>query len=138
MFDRPIWCHCIGENTASFQAALDSLQNAGLKFTEFVSSAFNSDGIVLFDEPKEALFQFLRGASYNGLVRIFAIALSASFNAKSALKILAAGAADVSTWTDARAKFVEELRSRLERWQTIDEAVDSAIVQENLIGSSPA
>ena len=92
-------------------------------------------GICFFDDIDEALCEALWTLSRGGLIRVLAVRrLKAS--GSEGWCLLASGASDVLTWKDAPT-FVHQVKGRLERWQAIDELVDSAVVRSNLVGESP-
>jgi transcriptional regulator with GAF, ATPase, and Fis domain len=131
---REPWLHFWGPKDA--QAG--GLIRASLAATGIDASAPSGDGIVCFSDIDQDLFEFLREASHNGGERVLAIAGSAAaVDGSEAWDLLRAGASDVFAWSSAP-DLADRIKARFERWNAIDELVQSPRVREKLVGDSPA
>ena len=131
-----IW-HCfLG---AKAQASiLESLNQAGLRSHEYQFGDHTGPGIVFFDEPSSHVREFLRETSRRGLERVLAIAHSRPALEPSAIwDLLDSGAVDVFAW-DRCPDAAQTIARRFERWEEVDEIVQSPLVKENLAGQSAA
>ena len=80
----------------------------------------------------------MREHSHNGLKRVLAIAVTrAVLTVAPVWELLQAGASDVFAW-DQFDDAAAVIASRLERWEEVDDLVNSSAVRENLVGQSPA
>ena len=138
MADITLWYHFLAkEATTISRVALTSLRSVGLLPTPLSDAAPQSHiGLIFFDEVSEELFDLLRDLTRNRLQHVLAIALSRESLAGSAWQLLHAGAADVLVWSDADA-MARMVAARVQRWQEIDDILDSPLVKENLVGESP-
>jgi transcriptional regulator with GAF, ATPase, and Fis domain len=95
-------------------------------------------GVLFFDEITDQLCEFLKDTSRNSRERVLAIALASSALAeKGAWRLLKAGACDVFA-IDQVANLPREVTVRFERWNDIDQQVQSPLVRNNLIGHGSA
>jgi transcriptional regulator with GAF, ATPase, and Fis domain len=95
-------------------------------------------GVVFFDTMDADLANAVRLFSGGGIRRLLAIASPAVRLAPDdAWRLLAEGASDVFAW-DHSAKPADEVAARLQRWAEVEEIVQSSVVQDNLVGTSPA
>lgn len=132
------WLHFLCNDTLLKSTITETLTNAGVNTHPLDSSATNSTGILFFNDINQQFLNFLREVSCYGLKRVLAIAASDSTLANGAVWcLLQAGASDVFAW-DHSAKPEIEVKNRLERWNTVDQLVLSPLVQNNLVGQSPA
>lgn len=94
--------------------------------------------LFFFNTIDQRLLDFLRETSHHGLKRVLAIAASNSTLTNGTVwRLLQAGASDVFSW-DHPATPEREVKNRLDRWNTVDQLVRSPLVQNNLVGQSPA
>jgi transcriptional regulator with GAF, ATPase, and Fis domain len=95
-------------------------------------------GVVFFDHLDPGLAGAVREYSAFGARRLIAIAVpSAGLAPADAWRLLSDGASDVFSWNDT-AKSAEKVAARLQRWAEVDAILGSSLVQDNLIGESPA
>ncbi len=93
-------------------------------------------GIVFFDAITPQLYELLRDVSRRGLERVLAIAVSrADLKAAASWRLLEYGASDVFAW-DHSDDPAGEIEARFERWEKVDEIVQSSLVKKNLTGHS--
>lgn len=115
---------------------LESLAQAGLRAHEYKFSQSNGPGVVFFEESSLELFDLLRETSRKGRERVLAISVSrAGLEPAVIWSLLNAGAADVFAW-ERRKQPAQEIAARFERWEKVDEIVQSPLVKENLAGQS--
>jgi transcriptional regulator with GAF, ATPase, and Fis domain len=116
----------------------EALTRAGLGVRLADPVAVGGPGALFFAEVTPPLCEAARRASRNGLERILAVAVTgAALDRGGCWRLLQAGAADVLAW-DRSDDPARDVAARFERWQTIDRLVRSPLVQNNLVGQSPA
>jgi len=112
-----------------------ALAEAGVQTTHFSQKSQNGPGIVFFRDISHDLCEFLRTASRQGNERILAVSVdNASRNCRG-WSLLEAGACDVVAW-DHSEQWCREIALRLNRWNEIDEVIESPLVTGNLVGKS--
>ncbi len=118
-------------------AILQALLDAGIKTYPRSSKTAFGPGVLFFDQGEPEVCDFVRQVSRNGLERVLAVAVSQSTLGSGAWRLLKSGASDVFAW-DHSSQPAVEIAARFERWRSIDDTVNSPLVQENLVGKSPA
>jgi transcriptional regulator with GAF, ATPase, and Fis domain len=89
------------------------------------------------DDPPAAI-EAVRNLCQGGARRALLLTDSRSpLGSQACWDLLRAGASDIFEWRDAELS-AEEIAARLRRWHVVDELVRSPLVQNQLIGSSPA
>jgi len=129
-----------------FRLAVDStrsngisraLARAGLGPAED-RGAGTGPGLLVFDAVSTELCDLVRERSRGGIERVLAVAASRSaLRSGDAWLLLHAGASDVFAW-DHSPHPAAEIAARLDRWEAVDALARSPMVQESLIGQSPA
>ncbi|MFO1428589.1 MAG: sigma 54-interacting transcriptional regulator [Candidatus Competibacteraceae bacterium] len=115
---------------------LASLASVGLKTDTPDQENPDNPSILFFAEIDQPLYTLLREASRNGLERVVAIAAKPGLlHNGTAWRLLEAGAADVFACHHLP-EMTAQVVARLERWRTIDQILDSPLVQTNLVGQS--
>jgi transcriptional regulator with GAF, ATPase, and Fis domain len=139
MDDKSIWLHyCGGEDVLSRGLVMQSLRQSGLCPFLLDNSPPSGAGLLLFDRETPELCHCLREYSHNGLKRVLAIAVSCTaLTAGTVWNMLQAGASDVFAW-DQLDHPAAVVASRLERWNQVDDLVDSSVVRESIVGQSCA
>jgi transcriptional regulator with GAF, ATPase, and Fis domain len=135
-----LWYQFLSEdnNNTLLRTMLEELRHAGVEAKPCRGEAPSVPGIVFLKEAGERACEFIHRSSAAGRTRVLVVALEeAAFTNGAVWRLLRAGAADVLLWKEAR-DLARELAARFERWQQVDELVHSPVVQENLIGQSPA
>ncbi|MBO0799699.1 MAG: sigma 54-interacting transcriptional regulator, partial [Blastocatellia bacterium] len=134
---RNVWHHFMKQGEATPEISIrETLACAGVGTSSVNISEPVGPGVVFFDQITPGLCGFLREASRGG--RVLAIAVSHSALAEGgAWQLLQAGASDVFSW-DHSSDPSAEVVARFERWQEVDEIVQSPLVKKNLAGQSPA
>lgn len=132
------WTYVFGTNVTSSQRAIvKSLARAGINDLPLKPSAPSGPGILIFDELNQDLLGFLRDVSRNGLERVLAVGTSPLvLTNDSVWDLLDAGASDVLC-LGGSSDLASRIAARIERWTAVDELLDSALVQNNLVGQSP-
>ncbi|MBL8169200.1 MAG: sigma-54-dependent Fis family transcriptional regulator [Acidobacteria bacterium] len=126
------------ENRAQRQAIQEAFARQDVSLVEIAQTDIADVCLVFFTEISAGLCVELRAASRGGLGRVLAVALTSQALARrGAWSLLATGATDVLAW-DYSTNPVAEVGARLARWAEVDEIVRSPLVQENLVGHSPA
>jgi transcriptional regulator with GAF, ATPase, and Fis domain len=125
---------CSGE-VISERALRKALAEAGVN-TQSFGSARPDPIICFFDESDDSLCERMQEISGGGVERVLAIAPgNAALTSAGAWQLLQAGASEVFIWNHSTDP-VAEIVCRLERWATVDELVDSPVVQTTLVGQS--
>jgi transcriptional regulator with GAF, ATPase, and Fis domain len=134
-----VWYYFLEQGEASLKSSiLDALSRAGVSLFAVDPPAPQGPGMVFFDEVTSQLCDLLREASRGGLERVLAIALSrANLKASGVWTVLEAGASDVFAWDHSNDP-AGEVSARFERWEKVDEIVQSPLVRQNMAGQSPA
>ena len=91
-------------------------------------------GVLLFEEPDEEVYSFLRETSRIGETRIVAVGIARPLRAKQAWCLLEAGASDVIIGPNQIGAY--RVKARLERWAKVDALMDSDWVRERMVGAS--
>lgn len=119
------------------QSILVSLDGAGINTYIAENQTPAGSGIVFFTEITSELCLLL-GEVSRRLARVLAIALIPEALANGgAWAVLRSGASDVFAWNHSPEP-AREIAARFERWQQVDEIIQSALVRENLVGQSQA
>jgi transcriptional regulator with GAF, ATPase, and Fis domain len=116
---------------------LQALLSAGIQSSPFPSERAVGGGLCFFNQISSQLIEFIRLESRGGMERILAIAAPGTRIGEGAWLLLQAGASDVFSW-DHSAQPELEIAARFERWQFVDDTVNSTLVRENLVGRSKA
>ena len=133
---KRVWVHRLPTAAVSWEGAfVGGLRGAGIEVVPWNEST-SGIGVVLFDEPDDSLEAFIRTASGGGATRVVAVSASAAMETKG-WRLLRGGACDVVRWSDGEA-VVRDLVAKLERWWEVDSILRGPLVQQNLIGRSPA
>jgi transcriptional regulator with GAF, ATPase, and Fis domain len=91
-------------------------------------------GVAVFEQPDPAVLDELRQLSRTS--RTLAICLG-KLEPRAMWNVLDAGAADLLTWPTLPSS-AAEVACRLQRWQTVQELIDSAPVRQSVAGQSTA
>ena len=139
MNEEPIWLRYYGgHDVLPGRVVVESLSRNGLPSFLLDHNPPSGAGLLLFDRYTTELREFLREHSHNGLKRVLAIAVTrAVLTVAPVWELLQAGASDVFAW-DQFDDAAAVIASRLERWEEVDDLVNSSAVRENLVGQSPA
>ncbi|MEW5755940.1 MAG: sigma 54-interacting transcriptional regulator [Pseudomonadota bacterium] len=125
------------DQTSGADRYITSLGDVGVEVDRLEDEQSHPYGVLLFEEPSEQVYRSLREHSYGGQARIIAVGISRLLQRGEAWGLLKAGAADVLVWNHDRGS-AEQIRARLERWDTVDRLLDSDGVRQRMVGSSPA
>ncbi len=118
------------------------LSNAGVKSSQYNSDRFYSNevgllpGIVFFNQPNSRLYNFLKEVSQQGMRRVLTVAVDAELSSNDIWSLLECGAEDAFSLCRLP-DFGDEIATRLEHWERVDEIIESSLVKQNLIGKSP-
>jgi transcriptional regulator with GAF, ATPase, and Fis domain len=133
-----IWIHTLPEHDRGPARSLtELLRPKQIETKEYDWSPRPAPGVLLISRCDDSVFGFVRTASCGGGSRILVLARERTLlRGGVAWELLRAGASDVMVW-DGLPESVEDVAGRFERWKAVDEILESAVVQENLIGKSP-
>jgi transcriptional regulator with GAF, ATPase, and Fis domain len=133
-----VWCRFFnGESLLSKTTVRQTLSKAGLAIQDFDRDITGGTGLLFFHEVTQPLCNLVQELSHHGLQRVLAIAVSNSvLRSNNAWRLCQAGASDVFGW-DRLADPGNEIKARLERWDAVEQVVNSPLVQNNLVGKSP-
>ena len=135
-----LWFHPFDTGTAfSADPVARALAAAGLTPAPLNGDGEECAGGVRFREVSDALCDWVREAGRSGAVRVLGVAASgAALAGRAGWRLLEAGASDVLAEDRAGAGLADEVRARFERWAEVDRLVESPLVQNHLVGRSPA
>jgi transcriptional regulator with GAF, ATPase, and Fis domain len=129
-----IWLRFLGEWPEA--KILDALRLENLYPYSNETGTPQGGGVVFFNDVTPQLFDLLRELSRRGLERVLAVASSCgNLKIESVWKLLQAGASDVFAW-DHSGNPAREAAARFERWEQVDEIIESPLIRENLVGRS--
>jgi transcriptional regulator with GAF, ATPase, and Fis domain len=133
------WCHfCIRDHAAYQDSISASLARAGLILHPVDLSTPQGSGMIFFDEVNQSLYDFIGEASRSSSSHILAIATDHSVLVEETYwRLLQAGAADVFAWNHS-VEPSREIAARFKRWEEVDALMGSPLVQNNIVGQSPA
>ncbi|ETX02630.1 MAG: RNA polymerase subunit sigma-54 [Candidatus Entotheonella factor] len=131
------WLHFFGQSR--FDGAneiLRALEYAGLEPHLNKPQAPNGLGVLCFDTISSELCDYLRMVSHGGAARVLAVATPETAITPADLwPVLQAGASDAFLWHRVPNP-AAQIAARLERWQAVDQVVESPLVTKNLVGNS--
>lgn len=134
-----IWLHSLPEQDTQWTRSLtDLLCSRQIETKEYDWSPLPTPGVLLASRCDDSVYGFVRSASCFGGTRILVLVRDRTLLAGGAVwELLRAGASDVKVW-DGTPEVAEDVVGRFERWNAVDEILDSAVVRENLIGKGTA
>ncbi len=137
MSDRAVWLHdCGGRDALLGKLVVQSLQRSGFIPFHLNGSPSSGAGVLLFDHDTPELWEALKEYSQNGLKHVLVIAVTRRvLTGAMVWDLLRTGASDVFAWDQLNDPGAA-VASRLERWQQIDELVQSSLVRESIVGQS--
>jgi len=130
------WCELFGRDLLDGSSReIEALTRAGVSVRSRTGE--EGPGLLLFDEPSEGLYEYVRDVSRLGSTRLLAIARTTTALAPDVgWRLLQAGASDLLVWPrlDDPARAVA---LRLERWESVDQLMAAPVVRDNLVGQGP-
>ncbi|MDO8844181.1 sigma 54-interacting transcriptional regulator [Methylicorpusculum sp.] len=133
------WIHWLDENQeqgSRIHEAVDYLIKNGIELQTPDACLTNCPGVIFTSDMTPAICEQLRHFSCNGQIQVLACCLK-SIPTDAAWQLMEAGAADVLSCAEY-SKLVNEIMTRLHRWNRVDRMVNSPEVKNTLIGSSPS
>jgi transcriptional regulator with GAF, ATPase, and Fis domain len=133
-----VWSYVFGQvSRFPYDEARDRFRPAGLITCPLNPNKLGGSGIIFFDEITNSLCDFLKSTSHGGLDRVLAIAVAGhALTTDGVWQLLQAGASDVFAW-DRVADPAKEAAIRFERWEAVDQLVQSPLVLDVLVGHGP-
>ena len=133
------WLHFFGQHDASIRDSVSrALIQTGMKTHGLGPTTETGWGILCFRECSDQLCEFLGEVSQGGMERVLAVAVSdARLTHAHIWQLLQAGASDVLLCSDVP-ELACRIAARLERWSAIEHLLQSSLVKQILVGSSPA
>ena len=134
-----VWFHCLdGINQTSRDRATCALAQEGIICRSGGTGSAPPFGLIVFDKETPDLLEFVHRSSRDGFDRIMAVALNkTALTGATPWKLLQAGASDVLAWSTTKDP-AAAIAARFERWQAVEEVVNSELVQSSLVGRSRA
>lgn len=131
-----VW-HCfIGGATAHRTAIIQSLVREGLSTQPLATEDEAGSGVLFFDQLDERVCKLVQQLSRNGRERLLAVAICCrALMGDGSWRLLRNGASDVFAWDHSQSA-AAEIAARFQRWEAVDEAVNSPMVRDNLVGTS--
>ncbi|HEV8241945.1 MAG TPA: sigma 54-interacting transcriptional regulator [Thermoanaerobaculia bacterium] len=134
-----IWWTQSGGPPEAVPGVVHALASRGLETHRLPADTDDAGGpvVLLADGPQPDLAERVAALSRHGNERLIVAARSRAAVADGAgWRLLAAGASDVVTGTDA--DIAELVAARFARWHEVDRLLDTAVVARNLVGRSAA
>jgi transcriptional regulator with GAF, ATPase, and Fis domain len=133
-----VWLHSFCPGILSVQDLNSHLQNTFIQATPFRSNNGMGPGILVASSITSQVCNFVQTINndHHGRVLVLIINDGAS-EAGDPWEILRAGASDVLIW-DHRSDLAAYLTAKFQRWREIDDLMDSALIQNSLVGNSRA
>ena len=134
-----VWQHfCEPGDKEARALARAALLQTGLFTLEAGEVSAQQTGVVFFTQVTHGLLDFLRETSRFGLNRVMAVSVGqAPPAATETWQLLNAGAGDVLL-SQGTPDVGMSIKSRLSRWQQVEDLLNSNLVRKNLVGESPA
>jgi transcriptional regulator with GAF, ATPase, and Fis domain len=124
--------------TVSRQMVERDLEEAGVRSDALKLGPPMGPGLVFFDRVSADVCAALREATQGGPNCVLAVATRRNaLDSAACWRLLGAGASDVLAWDPTRSPG-SEIAARLERWEAVETLVSTPLVQEKLVGKSPA
>ena len=114
----------------------DCLIRQGIEVQDQDDYVSNNPGVIFSNQVTPALCEQLRELSRNGQIRIL-VCCDEVIPSNAVWQLLEAGAADVLANTEW-STLIQEIISRIQRWEEVDRMVHSPEVQHVLVGESQA
>jgi transcriptional regulator with GAF, ATPase, and Fis domain len=131
------WHHFIEPMDPSLRGSIQqALAGTDLKACVCTSEFGPGPGVIFFDRVDPNVCDFVRRTSRNGLERVLAVCVSHSSLGGETWRLLASGASDVFAWHHFGHP-TDEIKARFERWRSVDDTVNSPLVQQALVGRNP-
>lgn len=133
--DDQLWLHSLcATKTKSVQAICDCLAKSGIAFQQLTPDNEFGPGIILLAEVTAEICSLVHTFSNNGSRRVLVLAESSTaISNDDAWQVLDAGASDILFW-DELSSPGEVISARLQRWNDVDQIVESPLVRNNLVG----
>ena len=129
-----VWVHFAMSGDPSSEAEVTRcLAQAGVTCCAHGAHNACSAGIVCFSAVTDELCDLLHRVSDSGTARVFAIALGTADLGRNTWRLLNAGASEVFAWKHW-SNAAGEIAARLERWDAIDQLVESPLVRNTFVG----
>jgi transcriptional regulator with GAF, ATPase, and Fis domain len=132
------WHHFVQRTDATVRSAiLQALASAGMNTYARASEPAPGPGVLFFDRVDKELCDFVRQVSGNGLERLLAVLVSELTLGGDTWRLLESGASDVLVWHHFRQP-AAEIAARFARWRSVDDTVNSPLVEATLVGKNPS
>lgn len=134
-----VWQHfCAPGDKEARAVARAALMQAGLDANAVAEVRAQQTGVVFFTQVTRELQGFVREASRYGLNRVLAVSVARlPLAAAETWQLLKAGAGDVLS-LHGTPDLGAAIKSKLARWQQVEDLLNSNLVRKNLVGESPA
>jgi transcriptional regulator with GAF, ATPase, and Fis domain len=134
-----VWLHFFeAETDQPSDDVTIALTRAGVTTELLIPDALLGCGVLCFRDVSAHLIDFVREFSHNGLTRVLAVKVSSGpLLPEQAWRLIEAGASDVLAWEELDDAGLV-VAARLERWQEVDDLIESSLVENNLVGKSRA
>lgn len=131
------WVEFVHVDDPGFRAGvLRSLSEAEIAVLPRGRAATPDQGRVFFGSASDELVAQLPELSRAGVHRVIAVAMSQELLGDATWRLLANGVSDVLVLDDST-DLGGQIAARFARWANVDQLLNSPVVRDNLIGSSP-
>lgn len=112
---------------------LEALQKQGLMPSSGYGDSSIGFGIVFFDTLDDGLLELTTTLVGSESVRLLGVSTASALNTDESWALLDSGFSDLITWND-EADSAHNILVRLERWNVVEQSLESTLVVDNLIG----
>jgi transcriptional regulator with GAF, ATPase, and Fis domain len=136
---QDVWCAHLGARSSPKAGEIADIlrMRCGVLVRPHCGDFPPGPGLLFVDAADSLVCDFLREASRGGRTRVIVLLGGRdSVDNDDLWRLLSAGACDVLVWSRCHAP-IDEIVSRLERWDLVDQLVSAPVVQNNLVGDSP-
>lgn len=116
------------------KAIVDALDRQGLRPLSRNAGAESAGfGVVFFDSVDDGFLALVPTLMSTGSARILGVFVASTPEADAYWSLLGGGCSDVVPWRDSDGS-VRNIVARLERWDAVEQLLESSLVTDNLIG----
>lgn len=118
----------------NYKNVIEKLFDKGIEFQRPDFEQPGSFGLIFFKQINSNLLRLIKKISDFGRVRILAVTPDGPYTQNPEIwKLIHSGVSDIIPWSSL-SEVVNTITKKFERWQVVDELLESPVVKEKLIG----